>query len=144
MELIQDFTFPVSSNLVQVAADGQTVIVSGTYPPCYKVFQIDQLALKVERRVDAQLVQMELLAEDDSKIVLLREDRTVEFHVKAGCHYKARLPRVCRDMKYYDQTCDLYLGGAAPVVYRLNLDQGRMLEPIETEMVALTCFSFSI
>ena len=42
---------------------------------------------------------------------------------------------MCRDMKYYAPTCDLFIAGSSPVVYRLNLDQGRMLSPLETELV---------
>ena len=36
IELLQDFDFPTASQRVQASADGQYVIVTGTYPPQVK------------------------------------------------------------------------------------------------------------
>jgi ribosome biogenesis protein ENP2 len=35
-------------------------------------------------------------------------------------------------MAYHAPSCDLYVGGSTPIVYRVNLDQGRQLSPLET------------
>lgn len=40
-------------------------------------------------------------------------------------------------MTYYPNTCDLFIGGSTPIVYRLNLDQGRMLAPLETQLTGI-------
>eukprot|EP00003_Mantamonas_plastica_P029512 TRINITY_DN699_c0_g1_i3.p1 TRINITY_DN699_c0_g1~~TRINITY_DN699_c0_g1_i3.p1 ORF type:complete len:423 (-),score=144.80 TRINITY_DN699_c0_g1_i3:85-1353(-) len=54
--------------------------------------------------------------------------------VQYGRHHLLRVPRFCRDMAYYAGTCDLFVVGDASEIYRLNLDQGRFLEPFETSM----------
>jgi ribosome biogenesis protein ENP2 len=51
----------------------------------------------------------------------------VEIHAAFGSHHKVRLPRYGRDMAYHRPSCDLFIGGSTPSVYRLNLDQGRFM-----------------
>ncbi|RUS12563.1 hypothetical protein BC937DRAFT_87516, partial [Endogone sp. FLAS-F59071] len=41
--------------------------------------------------------------------------------------------RFGRDLSYHFPTCDLLVVGAGPEVYRLNLDQGRFLNPLLTD-----------
>jgi len=57
-------------------------------------------------------------------MVLMRVDRTLEFHAQYGCHFKARIPQFGRDMRYDDHSCDLLIAASGPEIYRLNLDQG--------------------
>ncbi len=102
------------------------------------------MAMKFERHTDSEnvhlevcdfqysstLISFQILSDDWTKMVLLQADRTVEFHTQFGLHYKTRIPRFGRDMKYHASSCDLLVGGAGNEVYRLNLDQGRFLNPL--------------
>lgn len=59
-------------------------------------------------------------------------DRYVEFHASHGRHYRLRIPRFGYDMSYHLPSCDLFLVGASPEIYRLNLERGQFLQPFET------------
>ena len=66
--------------------------------------------------------------------MLLECDRNVEFHTASGVYHKLRIPRFGRDMKYNKGTCDLYLVGASPEIYRINLERGQFLEPYKSSV----------
>lgn len=63
----------------------------------------------------------------------LQTDRTIEFHAQGGIHYRTRIPKFGRDLAYHFPSCDLLVGAAGSEVYRLNLEQGRFLNPIQTD-----------
>ncbi len=130
IELIQEFTMPTASNCIKVSKDQNYIIASGVYKPRIKCFDVNQLSLKFERCFDANAVQFELLSDDFSKIVLLQSDRYVEFHAQYGRYYRTRIPKFGRDLAYHSPSCDLYFAGAGSEVYRLNLEQGRFMEPL--------------
>lgn len=44
-----------------MTADGSHFIASGSYPPQFRVFDVNQLSLKFERRVDAEIVQYQVI-----------------------------------------------------------------------------------
>lgn len=132
IELIQDLEFPVASSSVSLSKNGKFLVSTGTYPPQVKVFELDELSMKFERHLDADVVRAEVLSDDFSKLVFLREDRFIEFHARYGHHYKTRVPKFGRDLVYQYSTCDLYVAGADPELWRLNLEQGRFLKGIDT------------
>eukprot|EP00727_Mastigamoeba_balamuthi_P013136 m51a1_g8445 hypothetical protein (644) ;mRNA; r:382638-384843 len=131
IELIQDFKFPVASQRVRVSKDGRYVAATGTYPPRIRVYELAQLGLKFERRLDCEITQFLMLSDDYGKMALMHADRTIEFHAQYGAHYRTKLPRVGRDMVYHPPSCDLCLCGSSDEVWRLNLDQGRFLAPFK-------------
>ncbi len=57
----------------------------------------------------------EILSEDYSKLVFLRDDRVVEFHAQYGLHHRTRIPKFGRAMAYNSDNCDLYLCGVGCV-----------------------------
>jgi ribosome biogenesis protein ENP2 len=65
--------------------------------------------------------------------VHLQSDRSIEFHAQGGIHYRTRIPKFGRDIAYHYPSCDLLVGAAGSEVYRLNLEQGRFLNPIQTD-----------
>ncbi|XP_037749990.1 nucleolar protein 10 isoform X3 [Chelonia mydas] len=67
------------------------------------------------------------------KIVFLQCDRYVEFHSQHGRYYRTRIPKFGRDFSYHYPSCDLYFVGASSEVYRLNLEQGRYLNSLQTD-----------
>lgn len=60
----------------------------------------------------------------------LQSDRTVELHTQGGLHYKTRIPKFGRAVAYHYPSCDALISASGHEVYRLNLDQGRFLNPI--------------
>ncbi|CAK4074183.1 unnamed protein product [Aphanomyces euteiches] len=136
LELLQDFHFPVSSQRVVMSPDGHYVIASGTYPPSLKVYDVRDLSLKFERRLDSEVVRLTCLSEDFGKLALLQLDRSIAFHAPYGTHTSVRIPKAGRDMVYHRGNCDLYIGASDSEIYRLNLDQGQFVAGLQTDMPA--------
>ncbi|KAH0621974.1 hypothetical protein JD844_023798 [Phrynosoma platyrhinos] len=133
IELIQDFDMPAVSNKLKVSKDGQYVMATGTYKPRIRCFDTYQLSMKFERCLDAEVVTFDILSDDYSKIVFLQCDRYVEFHSQHGRYYRTRIPKFGRDFSYHYPSCDLYFVGASSEIYRLNLEQGRYLNSLQTD-----------
>ncbi|EPQ53644.1 hypothetical protein GLOTRDRAFT_139806 [Gloeophyllum trabeum ATCC 11539] len=130
IELIQHFEFPEASNKVKTTRDGHHAIATGTYKPHMKVWDLDELALKFERHSDCENVDFVILSDDWTKTLHLQADRSVELHTQSGFHYRTRIPRFGRAVQYHFPSCDALFGAAGNEVYRLNLDQGRFLNPL--------------
>nr|XP_058934358.1 nucleolar protein 10 isoform X2 [Kogia breviceps] len=133
IELIQDFEMPTVCTTIKVSKDGQYILATGTYKPRVRCYDTYQLSLKFERCLDSEVVTFEALSDDYSKIVFLHNDRYIEFHSQSGFYYKTRIPKFGRDFSYHYPSCDLYFVGASSEVYRLNLEQGRFLNPLQTD-----------
>ncbi|KAM9383457.1 nucleolar protein 10 isoform 3-T3 [Phaethornis superciliosus] len=133
IELIQDFEMPTVSTKIKVSRDGQYIMAVGTYKPRVRCFDTYQLSQKFERCLDSEVVTFEILSDDYSKIVFLQCGRFVEFHSQHGHYYKTRIPKFGRDFSYHYPSCDLYFVGASSEVYRLNLEQGRFLNSLQTD-----------
>ena len=133
IELIQDFDMPTVSTCVKVSPDGQYLLSTGVYKPRLKCFDVNQLSLKFDRCFDSECVKFDFLSEDFSKLVLLQADRYVEFHAQYGRYHRIRMPKFGRDLAYHKPSCDLYLVGDGAAVFRLNLEQGRFLQPFDSE-----------
>lgn len=135
VELIQDFEFSEASNKIRVTPDGQFAMATGTYKPQIHVYDFAHLSLKFDRHTDTENVDFVLLSNDWTKSVHLQHDRSIEFHSKGGIHYKSRIPKFGRELAYNPTNCDLVVGASGNELYRLNLDQGRFLNPyvLDTE-----------
>ncbi|KAG6966891.1 hypothetical protein JG688_00006552 [Phytophthora aleatoria] len=131
--LLQDFHFPAGSQRVRMSSDGNYVVATGMYPPSVKVFDVRDLSLKFERGLDAEVVQLEVLSADFGKLAFLQADRSVAFHAPYGTHYNMRIPKFGRDMTYHRENCELYVAASGSDVYRINLDQGRFVAPLELQ-----------
>ncbi|KAI6006958.1 WD40-repeat-containing domain protein [Pisolithus albus] len=118
VELIQGFEFPEASNKVKTTRDGHHVVATGTYKPQMRVWDLDELTMKFERHTDAENVDFIILSDDWTKTVHLQNDRSVELHTQGGFHY---LPF---------SFCDALVSATGNEIYRLNLEQGRFLNPI--------------
>ncbi|XJO74674.1 hypothetical protein BDV3_005460 [Batrachochytrium dendrobatidis] len=134
IELIQDFEFPEASLRLQMTRDGEYIMATGVYQPQMRVFEVSQMAMKLDRHTEAENVQFEILSDDWTKSVLLQSDRTIELHSQFGLHYKTRVPKFGRDLSYHYPSCDLMIVGSSSEVWRLNLEQGRFLNSLQTGM----------
>ncbi|CAN9502040.1 unnamed protein product [Ophioblennius macclurei] len=135
IELIQDFEMPTVCTSIKVTRDGQFVLAAGTYKPRIRCYDTYQLSLKFERCLDSDVVAFDVLSDDYSKLVFLHCDRYVEFHSQHGHYYKTRIPKFGRDFSYHYPSCDLFFVGTSSEVYRLNLEQGRFLNSLQTDAV---------
>ncbi|RKP27465.1 WD40-repeat-containing domain protein [Syncephalis pseudoplumigaleata] len=129
VELLQDFEFPEAAIRVKTTADGKYAMATGVYKPQIRVFEYAEMSMKFERHTDAE----NILSDDWTKSVHLQNDRSVEFHAQGGIHYRTRIPKFGRDLAYHYPSCDLMISAAGAEVYRLNLDQGRFLNPLVTD-----------
>ncbi|KAI8371626.1 WD40-repeat-containing domain protein [Radiomyces spectabilis] len=133
VELIQEFEFPEASNRIKTTRDGKFVMATGTYKPQMRVFEYAEMSIKFERHTDAETVNFEILSDDWTKSALLQNDRSIELHAQGGIHYRTRIPKFGRDLAYHFPSCDLLVTASSQEVYRLNLDQGRFLNSIQTD-----------
>ncbi|XP_055848507.1 nucleolar protein 10 [Episyrphus balteatus] len=133
IELIQDFDMPGVSTSIRMSPDNQYILATGTYKPRVKCYEVSNLSIKFERCFDSEVTTFEVLSDDYSKMVFLQCDRYVEIHAAHGRHYRLRIPRFGRDMKYHSPSCDLFIVGTSSDIFRLNLERGQFLQPFESE-----------
>ncbi|KAJ1931973.1 Small ribosomal subunit biogenesis, partial [Kickxella alabastrina] len=137
IELLQDFGFPEASLRIKTTPDGQFCMATGVYKPQIRVYEFSDLAMKFDRHTDAENVDFAILSDDWTKTVHLQSDRTLEFHNEGQMHFRARIPRFGRGLAYHSPSCDVIVGGAGAEVFRLNIDQGRFMTPMKTEMTGV-------
>ncbi|KAK6463351.1 essential nucleolar protein 2 [Scheffersomyces coipomensis] len=133
IELVQDFEFSEASNKIKVTPDGQFAMATGTYKPQIHVYDFANLSLKFDRHTDCENIDFVIMSDDWTKSVHLQNDRSIEFQTKGGIHYRSRIPKFGRSLAYNSVSCDLIVGAAGNELYRLNLDQGRFLNPFVLE-----------
>jgi ribosome biogenesis protein ENP2 len=68
IEIIQEFEFPVSSQCIKLSEDGNYIVASGIYPPRVKIYDLNEMTLKVERGLDSEVRKLEILSTDYSKL----------------------------------------------------------------------------
>ncbi|ODN02846.1 Nucleolar protein 10 [Orchesella cincta] len=133
IELIQDFDMPGVSTNIQMSPDGEFILATGIYKPRIRCYDVKNLSMKFERCFDSEVVKFQILSPDYSKLVLLQCDRYIEFHSQNGRYFRLRIPKFGRDLAYHMPSCDIYVAGATSEVYRLNLELGRFMTPLQTE-----------
>ncbi|CAM8902392.1 unnamed protein product [Rhodiola kirilowii] len=143
VELIQDLRFETATTRIRATPDGEFLIASGIYPPQMKVYELKELALKFERHLISEIVDFQILSDDYSKIAFMCADRSICLHAKYGSHYSLRIPRMGRDLEYDHWSCDLLCAASSPDLYRINLEQGRFLSPLNTQSPGLNVVSRS-
>ena len=57
----------------------------------------------------------------------------MELHAQGGLHYRTRIPRFGRAIGYHFPSCDALIAGAGSEVYRLNLSEGRFMNPLQLQ-----------
>ena len=68
---------------VQVMSpDNKFVYTAGVYKPRIRCYELDQLSMKFERHLDAEVVAMQCLSQDYSKVAMLLADRSLEIHAR--------------------------------------------------------------
>ncbi|OQR71387.1 nucleolar protein 10-like [Tropilaelaps mercedesae] len=139
IELIQELEMPTVTTHLRVTPDRQYILACGVYKPRIRCFEVAQLSMKFERCLDYEVVAMEILADDYSKMVFLSAERYVEFHARYGRYHRLRIPRNGRDMAYCQYSAELLFAGDGSEVYRLNLEQGQFFKAYESQASAVNC-----
>jgi ribosome biogenesis protein ENP2 len=78
----------------------------------------------------AGVLTSQILSNDWTKTLHLQRDRSLSLHTQGGLHYSLRLPRYGRALAYHSPSCDALVGCTGTEVYRLNLEQGRFMAPL--------------
>lgn len=73
IELIQDFSMPVTATGVDVSTDGHYIFAAGLYKPRVRCYDVSHLSMKFERCVDGEVVDFSLLSEDYKKVLTCEE-----------------------------------------------------------------------
>lgn len=160
VELIQHWEFPEASLRIRTTPDGHHAMATGTYKPQIRVFDLDQLTMKFERHTDQENVDFlvrrrrrrrsplarsagltrvppslcaQMLSDDWTKSLHLQSDRFVDLHTQGGIHHRTRIPHFGRALGYHTSSCDALIGATGSEVYRLNLEKGTFLNPLEMQ-----------
>jgi len=136
IDLIQDFEFNVASSRVRVTPDGQHILATGIYAPELRIFDLKELGLKCSRGLDSEVVDFLMLSEDWKKLVMLMDDRTLEFHSQYGRHHRLRVPKCGRSLCYDSESCGLFVGGSSSEVYRIDLEAGTFHTPLAMQRLS--------
>lgn len=119
---------------IKVSKDGQYTTTTGMYRPWVQSYDMAQWSLKFERCFNSEVVTLETLPDNYSKIVLLPNDRYSEFHSQSGFYFGARISQFGRGFSHHYPSHDLNFVGTSKV-YRLNLEQGRYPNPLQCNAV---------
>mmetsp|Transcript_4161 Transcript_4161/g.6159 ORF Transcript_4161/g.6159 Transcript_4161/m.6159 type:complete len:742 (+) Transcript_4161:35-2260(+) len=142
VDLIQDFDMPSSSMKLRQSLDGRYILAAGTYHPRVRMYDCDQMAMKFERYLDAEPIDVRFLSQDYGKFAVLSNDRSVAFHAPYGHHAVIRIPTFGRALGYEPHSCDLLIPSSSGDVYRFNLEEGRFQQPF-TAAAGGTCIAVS-
>ena len=99
---------PIATTCMVMSPDSKFVYTAGVYKPRIRCYELAQLSMKFERHLDAEVVAMQCLSQDYSKVAMLLADRSLEIHARYGFHHKIRIPKMGRDMVYHYPSCDMY------------------------------------
>eukprot|EP00906_Rhabdomonas_costata_P013525 RCo019409 len=134
LSVIHDFGLPNACSKLRASPDGNFIVAAGEYPPQFHCYEIREMSLKFCRHVDEPIVDFLFLTPDYCKLVFLESRRWVEFHHKAGRHYRLRVPKVGRSLAYHPSTGELLICGSSAEVYRLSLELGSFCPSIATDV----------
>jgi ribosome biogenesis protein ENP2 len=133
IELLQDFEFDGHSACIRISEDGNYIMSTGAYKPQIHVHDVRQASLMFERHTESLNQCFVLCSSDYSKSIHLQNDRRLQFHTAAGCHYQTRIPRYGRDVVYDRRSTEALIPAVGldidgnGEVFRLNLELGRFM-----------------
>ncbi|KAH9410968.1 hypothetical protein HK407_09g13820 [Ordospora pajunii] len=139
IEMVRDLGYTAASFDMAVSEDGKCLVSIGSYKPSVKIYDLVNLSLKVERHLEAEPLRVIPLAQDASKICVLKRDRSLELHAKYGFHESIKMPSICLDACFNKFKAEVMCAGVGPDVYRFNLEQGRFLKSQGTTIQEILC-----
>lgn len=136
VDVVRNIGFPVATIDMVLTQDKKRLLLTGTYKPSIKMYDLANYTTKYERHLVAEPIRLEPLTADAEKFCILRTDRTIEFHNKTGFHADIHIPHAGRDILYNCYTAELLVSGNFKGVYRFNTEQGRFLKPIDIPQIS--------
>lgn len=125
---------PTATQVLKVSPNDNYIITSGTYKPRIRCFDTANLALKWERYTDTDVLDLEILGDDWQKLVLLFNNRLLQFHNADGNFHQLRIPKFGRVLKFNRANCELYICGDGNEIYRFSLESGQFMEPFVSDI----------
>ena len=142
--LVQDLSFDHAATKVVQTPEGDHLLACGEHPPQLACFHLSNLSPKWRRHASATILDLVTLSSDWSKCATLLDSRTIALHARHGLHASLRVPSPGRCLEYSATSACLFTGCSDSWLYRLNLEQGRFLRPVDLhEDDGVECLSCS-
>lgn len=138
---LQDLGFPVACIDIAVSPNGKKLMAIGIYKPTIKLFDLKAGIMKFERHLVSDPLKIFFLEDDGEKFAILRNDKTIEFHIKGGLHEKVRATNQPQDIVLNKGNAELYIGGNYGEINRFNLEQGRFMKSVPCQGATRLAFS---
>lgn len=144
LNVISGFCFPFLTQFTKETSDEKHIISTGSYPSQVKCFSLEDLNLKFQRNFDSNITDFQILSKNWEKVVFLRSDRRLDFHTKSGSYYQIKIPQKGVDLTFDKKKLFLYITGDANYVSVLDFNEGKFLNPIQSnENMSITCSGIS-
>jgi ribosome biogenesis protein ENP2 len=92
----------------------RTLPFLATVPSCFVLLSSSRFPLCTR----PQIIDIQILSDDYSKMVFACADRSLTFHARFGGYVTTRLPKAPRSVAYHAPTADVLAVGSASEVYR--------------------------
>lgn len=138
---LHDLNFPVACTDICISSNGKKLLATGIYKPTVKLFDVKSGIIKFERHLVSDPVKNFFLDEEGEKFAILRNDKTIEFHIKGGLHEKVKTIKQPHDIILNRFSAELYIGGNYGEINRFSLEQGRFMKSIPCTGATRLAFS---
>lgn len=135
----QELCFPIACNDICVSADNLKMGAVGIYKPMVKFYDLKCQVLKFERNLVCDPLKIKFLSDDGEKFVVLKSDKTLEFHLKSGLYEKISIPKQPKAIDYNTVLGEMYVGGSFDEIYRFNFQQGKFMKSIHIKANNIKC-----
>lgn len=132
-EHLPDLDFPVACNDLCFSRNGNKLLSVGIYKPCVKYFDFKAMSHKFVRHLVCDPLRIVSLDDDADKFAILRNDKTIELHMKSGLYEAVKTPKQPTCFHYNRIQSELYIGGEFNEIHRLNLEQGKFMKNIPSK-----------
>jgi ribosome biogenesis protein ENP2 len=126
-----NFNFPSAVKIIKEAPSSNFLIAYGNYPPQIKCFDLENLCLKFQRNLDADIIDFQFLGSNWEKLVLLRSDKFLEFHTKSGRYYQIKLDKMAVDLSFSEKHGIIFIPSSENEILRLDLEKGKFLSSLK-------------
>jgi ribosome biogenesis protein ENP2 len=125
-----DFNFPSLIKKIKQTEDGSFLIAYGEYPPQIRCFDLNNLSLKFQRTINCEVKDFQIISQNWEKLILLRSDKFLEFHSKAGYYYQIKIPNVSNSLFFDNLSKILYIFSTKNEIFRFNVQEGKFISSI--------------
>jgi ribosome biogenesis protein ENP2 len=129
-----DFNFPSLIKKIRQTEDGAFLVAYGEYPPQIRCFDLYNLGLKFQRTINCEVKDFQIISQNWEKLVLLRSDKFLEFHSKAGYYYQIKIPSVSNSLFYDNLSKILYIFSIKNEIFRFNVEEGKFISSIVSNL----------